>query len=586
MRKVLLFFIVCLFAATVSCQDADLEKKVWGIYAADMPKGPVSTMKAWKRVGKAFETFYEEKEKFTPDAADKERGYAVYVRPSNDDVYPNMVPKKSELKKEVKCSGASGEQVQLMFLVYPLEDLRSIRVSSGDLIGPGNKTISRSKIEINYVKYDYEPEGLEWRCKAKYVMPSNETFGNKGVPRPFWIIVRIPEDADGGLYKGKLTISAGKKPVDMDFSVEVFPFKIEKPGDEYYFSAFTYLKGSSPETLERYVKELVKRDMNVIHGCGPSIVPGAQIDFATMEKNALIMKKYGFKKWIIEMTGLPNAFVDKLKCKYYDAVFNKAYKDMLKQIKDRADKGGWPEIQVMYDEPREQDTDNSRPLARTYWDIENLLKLHNEVGLPALPTYMGDGGAARFENKSLKANYFELCRISKYNMTHGWEGSRKIMDETLKSGNTLYLYNCGFGRFQFGLLTYKLGAKGNIQFWYSGGDSLNTAANWPTSYAVVTQLDGVHIPVLRWLRSVEGVHDFWYIMMLEKEIKNAKDKTSSDVVAGQRILDELKAITLGKSDADGRSSETVSAETLNKFDGEKMDGYRYKIAQIIAKIKK
>ncbi|OGF48950.1 MAG: hypothetical protein A2044_08265 [Candidatus Firestonebacteria bacterium GWA2_43_8] len=587
MRKVLMFFSACLISTVVLSQDAELEKKVWGIYLADMPSGPVSTMKIWKRLGKAYETFYEEKETFVPDAADKERGYVLYKKASNDEVYPNIVPKKEEIKKGIGCFGSAGEQVQMMVLVYPLDDINILKVTSGDLTGPGNKTIPKEKIEINYVKYDYEPEGLEWRCKAKYVMPSNETFGKKRVPRPFWIMIRIPEDAEGGIYKGKLTVSTGKKPADFEYSVEVFPFKIENPGDDYYFSAFTYLRSAGPETLERYIKELAKRDMNVIHGCGPDIVPGAQIDFARMEQNASIMKKYGFKKWVIEMTGLPNAFVDKLKCKYYDAEFNKAYKSMLKQIKDRADQSGWPEIQVMYDEPREEDSDNPRPLARTYWDMENLLKLHNEVGLATVPVYMGDGGGKRHENPSLKANYFELCKLSKYNMTHGGGGgSKKIIEETLKAGNTLYLYNNGFGRFQFGILPYKLGAKGTLQFWFSSGNTLNTAEQFPTSYAVVALDNGTFIPVLRWLRSVEGVHDFWYITMLENAIKKSGNKNSPDVIAGQKILNELKGVTLSESNADGRDSENVSLETLKRFTGEGLDNYRYKIAQLILKLKK
>jgi hypothetical protein len=342
--------------------------------------------------------------------------------------------------------------------------------------------------------------------------------------------------------------------------------------------------------MEKILQDLVKRDMNVIHGgiggCLKVDSGGATLDFTNMEKNALLMKKYGFKKWIIELTGLPNTFVDKMKCGYYDSAFNKAYKDMLKQIKDKADKGGWPEIQVMYDEPREEDSDNPRPLARTYWDMENLIKLHNEAGLQSLPTFMSDNGGKRHENKSLSADYFELCKLSKYSMTHGWDQSRRIMSTTVASGNTLYLYNCGYGRFPYGILTYKLGAKGNVQFWYSGGNKMDTAAQFPTSYAVVTSADGPFIPVLRWLRSVEGVHDFWYIKMLERAVAGAGDKNSADVAAAKSLLEELKGAKLAASNADQTGSETLSSETLKSFAGTKLDTYKYKMGQLIAKLKK
>ncbi|MEI7904968.1 MAG: hypothetical protein WCI43_06105, partial [Candidatus Firestonebacteria bacterium] len=379
---------------------------------------------------------------------------------------------------------------------------------------------------------------------------------------------------------------------EAELTVEVRALKLEPFSDEYYFSAFTYtdFNSSNQPGIEKTIIELKKRGMNLLHGgihSALKITPaGAEIDFTNIEKNFLLMKKYGFKKCIVELTALPNTFVDVLGCKFYDEKFNKAYKDMLLKIKDKMDKGGWPEIQVMYDEPREFDTDNPRPLARTFWDMENILRLHTEAGLPALPTYMSDDGGPRFEDSTKSATYWEQGSNYKYVMTHGWAPSAKLMRETVKKGNTLYLYNCGYGRFQFGLLTYQLGAKGNVQFWYSSSDSLNTMAQFPTSYAVVTTPKGPFIPTLRWLRSEEGVNDFRYIYTLKKAVERVKDKSAPEAVAALNYLETLKAVTFGKTAGDGRESETVGSDTLKTFGGGKLDEMRDKLAEHIIALNK
>jgi hypothetical protein len=580
------FFAVSLFA-----QEVDVEKKIWDIYSSDMPKDVVGTVKIMKKIGKIYEGVKKYDGKFEPSAVDKERGYSIFIKSYMDNIYPNMIPTKDEIRTSVSCYAALGEKEPVVVVVYPLEDMRSIKLIAGDLREEGGGIIPKSNIEIGYIRYDYEPEGLTWYCKGKYVMPFNETHGKKETPRAFLVTVVVPEEVKGGIYKGKLTVIGGRKNTDIDYIVEVLPFKFKPFTDEYYFGAFTYLSANTdPAWLEKIILDLKKYGMNIIHSNIRDVIKvtanDVKINFTNIEKHALLMKKYGFKKWIVEMTGLPNAFVDALGCKYYDERFNRAYKSMLKQIKDKMEEGGWPEIQIMYDEPREFDSDNQRPLARTYWDMENLLKLHNEVGLAALPTYMSDSGGKRFDDKGKEAEYWRLVPLSKYNMTHGWEKSKKIIEETVKYGKVLYLYNCGFGRYQFGLFTYQLNARGNVQFWYSGGNYFNTMAQFPTSYAVLTIKDGPFVPVLRWIRSAEGVDDFRYIYTLEKLIEESKDKNSTDVLKAKDLLKEIKNFKFDKSSARGEESDTVSEKTLKKFSGFKLDEFRYRLAQSIIALNK
>ena len=589
MKKNILVLLAVCFAAALFGQE-DLEKKAMDIYRVDMPKDSVTTLKLMKRTGKVYEVFKEFSEKDVPSANDTARGYGLFEINVNDDIYPNFIPSKNMLKGAITCAAAPGEKRIAALGVYPLEDISKIKAMAGDLTGPEGKVISGQSISVNAVKYDYDREGISWICKGKYAVPSDEAVCLKETPRLFYLIISVPEGAVPGKYKGAISLSGGKKASEMGLELNVLPVKFETFPDEYYFGSFNYYDFGSKDvnTLEKILMELKERGMNIMHGKINSALKftpaGVEIDFTNIEKNAQLLKKYGHKRWIIEMTGLPNDIVDAMGCKYYDQRFNKAYKDMLVQIKERMQKGGWPEIQIMIDEPREIDTDNARPRARTYWDLENLFPLHAAAGLPALPSYERDDGGPRFEDNTKRALYWQQGSKTPMIMTHGISLSEKLTRETLKNGNMVYLYNDGYGRYQFGLQVFQFSAKGNVQFWYFSGDRFNTMAQFPVNYAVILSKEGPYIPTLRWLRSSEGVNDFRYIYTLLKRTESASNKTAPEVVAASRYLESIKSFAFGNDNGDVREADTVGEETLKKYGGEKLDKMREKLAALIIAI--
>ncbi len=591
MKKLIVAILAIVFGSLLFAQDSDeaLAKKCFNVYASDMPKGTVTSTKIMLKVGKIYEGVAEINDTFTPPPADIEKGFSLFSDNYNDDVYPNSVPRKGSLNSAAAGFAAPGEREPLVIGVYPLKNLKDITVSVSPLEGKNGAKIPAGNILINYVKYDYEPQGVSWYCKGKYLIEENKIHGLKETPRMFWLLVSVPENAAAGEYIGEATVTAGGETASIGLSVTVQPFSFEPFTDEYYFGAFTYLPFDLPEeAIEKYLIEMKKMRMNCMHGKlvgALKITPaGAVIDFSKVDKNMKLMTRYGIKIVMLEMTGLPNEFVDNMKCGYYDETFNKAYLAMLAQLKEKQEKGGWPTIQIMYDEPREVDTDNPRPHARTYWDIENLLKLHEKAGVAALPTYMSDDGGPRAEDHTKRATYWDLGGKSPCSMTHGWAPSAKLMKEVVKQGKTLYIYNNGYGRFQFGLLTFQLEAKGNVQFWYKSEDKLNTQAEFPTSYAVAGQKDR-DIPTLRWIRTEKGVDDFRYIYTLQKAIEKAKDKEAPAVKAAQDYLKGLKSITFDKPSVDGRQADTVGADTLKKFGGGKLDLMKMTLAKHINAVK-
>jgi hypothetical protein len=83
-------------------------------------------------------------------------------------------------------------------LFAPTQDLKSITVEAGDLLAKGNHSISADRITC------FNTEGVDLNGQA--------FSKNLNVPQaqvqPLWIGIDIPEDAEPGIYRGKVAVSA------------------------------------------------------------------------------------------------------------------------------------------------------------------------------------------------------------------------------------------------------------------------------------------------------------------------------------------------------------------------------------------
>ena len=588
MRKsaVALAILLCFFMPAFADEAQD---KSLAAFQNDMPKDDVGNIKLMKRIGKVWEQYNEETGSYSPSPEELKKGFTVFTRRYDEYVYPNTLPKKEQVTNILKCSAAPGEYEPVLFLVYPHKDISEITASCPGLISAGNKTIPKENISINYMKYDMEGDFQTMICRNKWLLPGS-CNAVAGVPRPFLVTVKIPEEAEAGDYSGKILLNIDGRKEELSLSVEVYPFRLASFGPENLFTYYIYF-GYPAEYLEKMCPDLRSHGANMFHMMFRDIFglkfkdKEVAVDFSKAEKYMPALQKYGFKTIIMEITGIQLAIVDNLKCGFYDDTFNKAYSGALKQLKEKFEKEKWPDLYLYIDEVRDHDTDNFRPLARAYKDVIQMSKLHRDVGLKSLDIFMRDNDGTREDDPKFQANYWELIPLLDGVITHGWMKSKKIVEEAQKQHKMLLFYNCGAARFTMGYLTYILGATGNSQVSYNGPAKVTTSSPYKsnTEGIVAVTPDGpVDTIRFEWMR--EGIDDYRYIHTLEEIMKQAGGRCPAELAEAESVLAGLKKFKPGDSKASGAESEVLSEQDKALFNGEKMDEDRLKIAKCIIAI--
>ncbi|MHC4915034.1 MAG: glycoside hydrolase domain-containing protein [Planctomycetota bacterium] len=133
--------------------------------------------------------------------------------------------------------------------------IRGLKATVSALSGPGS--IPASNVELLYPRPDRpgmrrgDPHEFDTLEKSA---PAEVPAGEHGAVQPIWIRVRVPADAGGGEYRGKIAVSAaGGKPVEVPVALQVIDWKMPDPG------AFTTHMGlvQSPDSLAmRYGAEM------------------------------------------------------------------------------------------------------------------------------------------------------------------------------------------------------------------------------------------------------------------------------------------------------------------------------------------
>ncbi|MDD2709290.1 MAG: DUF6067 family protein [Verrucomicrobiae bacterium] len=132
--------------------------------------------------------------------------------------------RQREMAKEVAISLCRREHEGAQLLILPFkEDLKDIEVECGDLVG-STQRIKRENIRILPVGY----------IKTKWagdvpdpLLELNKFSVAKGNIQPVWVDVYVPEDVQGGVYGGKLTIKPkGMHSWEVGIQVNVWNFML------------------------------------------------------------------------------------------------------------------------------------------------------------------------------------------------------------------------------------------------------------------------------------------------------------------------------------------------------------------------
>lgn len=537
---------------------------------------------------------------------DKERGYALFSRHWSEVVYPNTVPRPSELDPELKTFATLGEYEPVTFSVLPLEDLAGATVSASDLRSPQG-LIPKANVDVRSVRYmlvrpNYSsffsyhvaPDVLEHRASVDLA---------KGHNQRFWITVRVPDDAKPGVYQGELTFQPGDgQAARVPITLRVLPIRLRKdPGHiygTYYRDPLSLISESNSPQANDYFRrkaELERQDM-VAHGMNSHISSisglvrddeGAwTMDGAETERRIALDRKYGLtdkplvvsfpvSTWygrLVDKKGL-GSHLRLVRPDVPKSFFDEITK-MVEAIELEKKKYAWPEL-LYYpiDEPSTQE--NSVQF------MVGVLEAIKRV--PGVRTYItADPTHEQFEPMW---PYIDVWCCQPFVFDH--EKVRRLSEEkdiefwcypNHISGENDHTPIRG-ARMTFGYGLWKSGFRTLMPWIYqsSGGDPWNYLDSRSMDFFIRSTPDGEPIPVVMWEAYREGIDDGRYLYTLAQLVEEAKKAGPEAAATARKAEKELEFVW-----------NAIEVQEKYKHDGlwsgADFDAYRWLLASEIIRL--
>jgi len=168
--------------------------------------------------------------------------------------------------KSIRVSAARNEYESFQVVVRDERPLKGVSVTATELAGPGGARIAAPEIRlVGYVNVTHPTDklgipGLWPDPLPRYTGPFEVAAGRN---QPLWMTVYAPRDAQPGLYKGTVTIAAGKEAVKAPLELRVWNFTLpEEPSirsgfgfSEEWAAQYDNLSGDALRpTLDKYYR--------------------------------------------------------------------------------------------------------------------------------------------------------------------------------------------------------------------------------------------------------------------------------------------------------------------------------------------
>ena len=528
-------------------------------------------------------------------------GYIPYVRDFMKPIYPESVPRESEIAGNLSMFLAQGQREILSFAFYPLCDLKKVKVEVGPLKDDKGNMLTDSAVKLQWMRYmiqplDYMRRTPEYRGVPLLMMDNKPLDYIKGMNRQYILSVTAPADAVPGVYRGVVTVTpAGEKSLSMQLEVKVYPFKLETYDDDderiwLYYADNTYkMYGDALMTGEerwrRIDKDLAFMKQQLI---APTILFDYNASEEDLDKFMALYQKYGFKGYGVfgdySLLGEVDGYYQGKKTAKPDITpFIAKMKEVLRLKQEK----NWPDI-AFY---TFAEMKGGMPAYLAAKDV--LAKIKKEIPRVVLMT---------LPNSIVEANAMinteaDIVGPNAVSMTES------VTDKIHKLGKKLWFYGWGRQRFRCGLVDWRLGNRGAIKEWYSftaaapfnpiDGSSFDC---WNDAPPFIGPDDPVS--TLGMEEATQGRLDFFYLATLEKWIARAKAHQTPLAekarLHAQAIIDDLKERIVPDylyyyqrlKATDMKSNQfDVNKEQVFKWREDEYTIYRRKIADAIAALK-
>ena len=190
-------------------------------------------------------------------AQEQADGFMLFSRPITQPVYKTSIPLASERIDGVSAFATLGEYEPVTFSVYPLRNIKDMRVKISDLKN-GDHVIGQKDLDLRLVtswniRYPFYKSKNTFRNMPELLETVTVNSFAKGECQRYWLIVHAPANAKPGLYTGEFTISddASSKALQLPVTFRVLDYALQKdPAKRYtvfYNQNRNVLRGMSKE---------------------------------------------------------------------------------------------------------------------------------------------------------------------------------------------------------------------------------------------------------------------------------------------------------------------------------------------------
>lgn len=253
---------------------------------------------------------------------DRQRGWVLFNRPWTEVIWHNARPRAEEINREIRAFATPGEYEPITVAVHLLGEVGDLTVEASD-IGP----IAADSVDIRHVRYmrarpNYVgmglyrivPDVLEpmWMFHQREIYDPAAPVGlDAGVTHRFWLTLKVPDDAQPGIYEGSVTVRDDRGGVgSVPVRLRVLPFELqddpEKIWGMYYRHPLDNASRATDELSKAFYErqaELEHEDM-LAHGmhnivlsawCRPANDEGQfEADWTVLQAKLDMCARYGF----------------------------------------------------------------------------------------------------------------------------------------------------------------------------------------------------------------------------------------------------------------------------------------------------
>ncbi|PKL50517.1 MAG: hypothetical protein CVV39_01275 [Planctomycetes bacterium HGW-Planctomycetes-1] len=504
------------------------------------------------------------------EPADSNHGYVVFKKGWMEKVYPQTVPQNREICRQLNVSCAKGEYEPVSFSIYPLVDLKNVRIMVEHLFNEAGEKFETQNVDVRLQKYRIARlnSGKNYQVLPSEIANFYEVDIERGVTRKFILDIYVPKDTKEGVYEGNIWIRPENRPtIKIRLTLRVLPFELlwDRERHNYalqYFMARHYWDFRDEASYKDYLKcdfVFMKRFGITVPTLGydPFSWPVFSYDsgrgrLASVDLSAIagvmdVYKKVGgfTSPYIIYCTyGLTLHGNYKLPLRRnsvgwayleQENEFWAAYKEIVRQIKQKQVKNDWPEFIFLAAAEM-----SNGGLEHIKYGKEVLDNLRENPGVKVAAMTLSEKELQMLtEVSNIVGVQISICKD---------DNVRYAREKSIDKSYWIYQAN---NRFAYGYYFYKTSAKGTFKEDYqhvfgdpyNGFDDAGDELLAFTRYTLPTA-DGP-VPLMECYEWREGIDDARYLYTLAEHIKRAKGHADADsqqkAQQGQELLDKISA---------------------------------------------